>query len=648
LLRFCAALLALSGGSSVAAANAPSSGAGTDLAPLQTGLDYHSFANVEQFRVTHLELDLRVDFTNKVLFGAVTLEIKRLDPSATELVLDTRELDVRSVEEKAIDVLGATAKSQTTWVSRPFHLDRADPILGSPLVIELSPSKKPTELIKIEYLTAPSSAAVQWLTPKQTSGGHRPFLYTSSEPIGARGWIPLQDTPQMRFTYTAHIHTSDDFLAVMSAKNDPKAKRNGEYSFDMPDAVPSYLIALAVGDLHFKETGRRSGIYAEKAVLAAAAKEFDDTEAMIRSAERSFGAYAWDRYDVVVLPPSFPLGGVANPRLSFISPAIIAGDKSLVSVVADALAHSWSGNLVSNATWRDAWLNEGFSAYLESRVMMDVYGERLDAMQRVLGLESLRAELAKLEPRDQALAIDLRGRDPAVALGTVASEKGRLFLGFLDAKFGRERFDAFLRGYFDHFAFKSLTTEQFLAYLDEKLLQRFPGIVTRDEAMEWVHKPGIPAEAVLPQSDAFQPVDAVRRSWLDGESPAKKLKTHDWLTPQWLYFLDDMPALSKEQLAQLDQAFDLTHTPNSEVAERWFLIVIRNAYQPSMPRLEQYLETNGLGRLITPLYAELMKTPAGAAMAKRIYARARAGYHPRTIAALEPIVNPRAEMQEDE
>src|SRR5208283_103658 len=208
LLRVSAAGLLLGCSSGAAATGASEA----ELSPLQPGLDYHSFANIEQFRVTHLDLNLRVDFHNKVLFGAVGLEIKRLDPRATELVLDTRDLDIRDVEERPTDVLGATAKSQTAWVSRPFHFDKADPILGSPLVIELAPSKKTTELIKIEYVTAPAAPALQWLAAKQTIGGHRPFMYTLSEPIGARSWIPLQDTPQVRASYAAHIHTTSDFF----------------------------------------------------------------------------------------------------------------------------------------------------------------------------------------------------------------------------------------------------------------------------------------------------------------------------------------------------------------------------------------------------------------------------------------------------
>src|SRR3984957_93238 len=306
-------------------------------------------------------------------------------------------------------------------------------------------------------------------------------MYTQSEPIGTRTWIPLQDTPQVRVTYKAQIHTAPDLLAVMSAENDPKAKRNGEYSFVMPQAIPSYLIALAVGDLAFKETGPRTGVYAEKSVVKAAAKEFADTESMIQAGEKLFGPYRWTRYDILVMPPSFPVGGQENPRLSFITPTVIAGDKSLVSVIAHELGHSWSGNLVTNATWRDLWLNEGFTDYLQSRIMTAVYGERRDAMERVLGLRSLQDDLAKLKPADQVLAIDLRNRNPGEVFSDVPYEKGRLFLTFLDAKFGRERFDGFLRGYFDHFAFKSITTEQFNEYLTANLLERFPGIVTHEQ-----------------------------------------------------------------------------------------------------------------------------------------------------------------------
>ena len=444
--RWCAAglALAMSGGLAVSAQR-------VDLGSIDPNFDYHTYANVDQFRVTHLDLDLRVDIKSQDITGRASLDLKRLDPQATHLVLDTKDLMILDVTQKATDVLGATAKNQTIWVSRPFHLEKPDPILGSALVIDLPPSKRGTEAIRIDYETLPAAAALQWLTPKQTAR-HKAFLYTNSEPIGARSWIPLQDTPQVRATYKAKVHTDWDMRAVMSAENDPKAKRNGDYTFVMPEAVPSYLIALAVGDLEFRETGPRTGVYAEKSMIKEAAKEFADTELMIQANEKMFGPYRWSRYDVLVMPPSFPEGGMENPRLSFITPTVVVGDKSLVSVIAHELAHSWAGNLVGNATWRDLWLNEGFTDYMEGRIMSAVYGEQRSSMEAVLGLKSLRSDLAKLKPADQILAIDLRDRDPDDVFSEIPYEKGRLFLNYLDAKFGRERFDAFLRGYFEHFS----------------------------------------------------------------------------------------------------------------------------------------------------------------------------------------------------
>jgi leukotriene-A4 hydrolase len=377
-------------------------------------------------------------------------------------------------------------------------------------------------------------------------------------------------------------------------------------------------------------------------VVTASSKEFADTESMIQAGEKLFGPYRWTRYDILVMPPSFPVGGQENPRLSFITPTVIAGDKSLVSVIAHELGHSWSGNLVTNATWRDLWLNEGFTDYLQSRIMTAVYGEQLTSMEEVLGLKSLRGDLARLKPQDQVLAIDLRDRDPELVFSDVPYEKGRLFLNYLDAKFGRERFDAFLRSYFDHFAFKSITTEQFNEYLTENLLDRFPGIVTHEQVLAWEHAPGIPKDAILPASNAFQPVDDARTAWLAGKVEPKKFGL-DWVTQQWLYFLDNMPAaLSAKQLADLDKAYGLTRSQNAEIEHSWLELVIRNNYQPGFARLEEYLKTIGRRKLIAPLYTELMKTPSGTEFAKRVYAKALPGYHPDTATAIDAIVNPAA------
>jgi leukotriene-A4 hydrolase len=604
--------------------------------------DYHSFANVDQFRVTHMEADLRVwiinGSTSKTLDGFVALELKRLDPNATELVLDTKGLMISDVSQKATDMMGATSKSQTAWVSRPFHMGKSDPILGSALVIELPASRKSTELIKIDYETTEDASGLVWLDKKNVIGLSKPVLYTRSEGVGARSWIPLQDTPQVRMTYSVRLHAPPELKAVMSGESDLSIKGRGEYLFTMSKPTPAWSIALAVGDFKYKETGPRSGVYADKSMIDAAAKSFAGTEAMLQAEEKMFGSYRWTRFDVVVLPPNYPTRGAAVPRLAFVSPTVVAEDDSSTAALASAIAHSWAGELVSNATWRDLWLNEGIAAYMESRTITAVYGAEHAAIEEASDLKALRAELATLKPADQVLAVDLRGRDPLQGYTDVPCEKGRLFMDFLDAKFGREHFDAFLRGYFDRFAFRSISTDQFLGYLHEALLDRYPGVVTSPEVDQWVNGPGIPAYAVLPPGDIFRPVDEARAAFLAGKLQPKQFGA-DWLSQQWVYFFDNMPGpMSAPQLAALDKAREFSKNRDGEMARGWLSQVIAADYKPGYPRLEEFLGSVGEVKLITPLYVQLMKTDSGTTLAKRVYKRARPAFQQLTVAALDPIV----------
>jgi len=641
---------AIAGAVHAGAPHAAAAGDKIDEGSIDPANDYHSYANVDQFRVTRMEMDLRVWIVSgssaKTLDGLVALEIKRLDPRATELVLDTKGLMISEVSEKATDVLGAISKNETTWVSRPFHMGKSDPILGSPLVIELPRSSKSTELIKIDYETTDDSTGLMWIDPKRNPGHNKPFLYTRSAALSARTWIPMQDTPQVRVTYSLRLHTPQNMQAVVSGERDPKVKARGEYLFDMAKPVPADSIALAVGEWKYVETGPRSGVYAEKSIIKAAAKAFADTESMLQADEKMFGAYRWSRFDILVMPPGFPTAGAANPRIAFISPTAVADDKSSPETLAREMAHAWSGNLVSNATWRDLWLTEGVAAYMESRTMTAMYGAERASVEEVAGLESLRAEMTTLKPADQLLAVDLRGRDPLQGFSEVPYEKGRLFLNFLDAKFGREHFDAFLRGYFDHFAFKSVSTEQFLQYLRENLLDRFPGIVTLAEVDQWVNGPGIPAYAVLPVTNMLQSVDQARAAFTSGKLQPKQFGA-DWLAEQWIYFFDNLTGpLSSAQLAALDQAHAFSASTDGELQSSWFNQVIASDYRMAYPHVEQFLTLVGRTKLIQPLFVQLMKTDSGSTLARKIYAKARPAYHPETVAVIDAIVDLPAETSE--
>ncbi|MEC7823910.1 MAG: M1 family metallopeptidase [Pseudomonadota bacterium] len=591
-------------------------------AEIKSGVDYHSLSNPGEMKVTHLDLDLTADFDAKRLKGSVTLTFDKLAADASELVLDTRDLDIQSVSANG--------------ESLAFTLDEADPELGAALRIQVPEG---INQVTVSYQTSPQASGVQWLTPAQTAGKQHPFLFTQAQAVHARSFIPLQDSPQVRVTYTAKIKTPEELLAVMSASNDPDTPRDGEYDFTMPQPIPSYLIALAIGDLQFKAMGERTGVYAEPALLDAAAEEFEDTESMLEVTEQTYGAYSWDRYDLLILPPSFPFGGMENPRLSFITPTVIAGDKSLVSLIAHELAHSWSGNTVTNATWRDLWLNEGFTTYLTYRIMEMVYGHDRYRKEAVLGYQDLTDDVAALPENDEILAIDLRGRNPDDVFSNIPYEKGALFLRELEQKVGRAEFDKFLVDYFQHFAFKSITTDEFVAYLDKTLLADHADKLDKARIQEWIFTPGIPAGAPVPTSDAFELIDQARSNFLAGEVPASSINTQSWTVHEWLYFLNNMPeALTDAQLAALDEAFNLTQSSNNEIAHSWLMIAVNNNYEPAYERLYSYLVSIGRNKLVKPLYQALSKTEEGKAFAKKAFEEAKPGYHPLTVKANEGFV----------
>ncbi len=587
--------------------------------------DEHSFANPEQVRVQHVDLNLTVDFERHQLIGDVVLKLKRLRPDVQELVLDTRDLIIAAVQ----------AGDGDGWSNATYHLGSSDPVLGAPLRITLPAG---VDKVRINYASRPQSTGLQWLQPRQTAGGEFPYMYSQAQPIHARSFIPLQDSPAVRVTYAATIFTPPQLRAVMSAGNNAGAPLSGVFQFKMPQPIPAYLIALAVGDLHFKAMGKRTGVYAEPSVLQAAAAEFEDTESMLEKVESMYGDYRWQRYDLLILPPSFPWGGMENPRLSFITPTVIAGDKSLVGLIAHELAHSWSGNTVTNATWDDIWLNEGFTTYLTYRIMEAQYGVERADMERLLGYQSLQRNLADLPAPDQRLVPNLRGRDPDDGFSEVPYEKGALLVTEMEQAVGRPVFDEFLRQYFDLYAFRSITTEEFLDFLAATLVAEFPDRISLQRVKLWLANPGLPEGAPVPQSAAFERVDTVRASWLQGEVAAAELATGEWTVSQWLHFLNGMPRqLQQSQMSELDAAFALTASTNSEIAHSWFLLAIHSGYEPAYAPLRQYLQTIGRRKLIVPLYRALLESPAGRRMAGQIYTQAKPGYQTVTVRSIDAL-----------
>jgi len=586
--------------------------------------DPSSFANYAAVSVTHLDLDLTVAFPRKTLSGVATLTIEN-KTGTDRLVLDTRGLTIHSI----------TLGNQGTEAA--YTLGEAVPVFGRMLTVYLTPE---TKRVSIQYTTSPDAPGLQWVTPAQTAGGKEPYLYSQSQFILARSWVPCQDTPAVRMTYTATIRTQPRYLALMSARNPQQKNSSGIYHFEMPRPIPSYLLALAVGNIAFEPIDQRTGIYAEPEVVKQAAWEFANAGKMVAAAEQLYGPYLWGRYDMLVLPPSFPFGGMENPRLTFVTPTILAGDRSLVSLIAHELAHSWSGNLVTNATWNDFWLNEGFTTYFERRITEALRGRQYAEMLSKLTYQELMAEVKKIGPdnRDTALKLDLGGRDPEEVYSDIPYDKGYFFLRMLEEHFGRETWDHFLREYFRKFQFTSVTTEQFEEYLTRNLLHNDQQLKDRLHVHEWLYEPGLPENLPQVESSELARVDAAIRSFLDS-GEASKIDTTGWTTHHYLYFLRQLPdTLSRDQARSLDQTFRFTESGNAPILSAWLTLAIASGYTNAYPRLRDFLSTVGRIYLIEPLYEQLAKSPEGLDMATNIYKQVRPRYHSMTRNAIERVL----------
>ncbi len=584
--------------------------------------DDHTLSNADSVLPQHLELDIKVDMDRKQIGGKATWSIEN-KRSAKQLVLDTYDLTIEGV---TVDGKAVT-----------FTLDKPIEFLGSALHIPIEAGSKQ---VQVSYKTGKNARALQWLDPQQTHDKKYPFLFTQSESIYARSWIPCPDGPGIRFTYDAHVKVPAGLMAVMSALNSEEKNDSGVYSFSMNIPIPAYLMALAVGDIAFKPIDDRTGVYAEPGMIEKVQYEFADIGRMVNTAEQLYGPYRWGRYDVIVLPPGFPIGGMENPRLTFCTPTVIAGDRSLVSLIAHELAHSWSGNLVTNATWNDFWLNEGFTDYFERRIMEQMQGKGYADMLWELGYQDLVAEVKHIgnKTKDTWLKLDLKGRDPDDGLTDIPYEKGSHFLRLIENNVGRDRMDRFLSKYFDEHAFKTMTTEEFLNYMDTTLLKDDPETRKALDIKAWVYGPGIPANCPRADHERFDRVDSERIKFLN-DVPAAQLATTDWTTHEWLHFLRNLPpALSALQMKKLDDAFMFRNTGNCEIADLWFIMSVRAGYTASYGPMEQFLSSVGRRKFLEPLYEEMMKTPGGTAMAKRLYEKYRKNYHPLAQESLDRII----------
>jgi leukotriene-A4 hydrolase len=590
--------------------------------PSATNVDAHSYANISKINTVHLSLELDVNFKNKSIYGVARHQMHNTG-------VDTAIFDI-----KGLDIQKVTLGKKGSEINTDFVIGKEDSILGAPLSVKILDT---TKLINIYYKTTEFSDAIDWLDPNMTQGKKHPFLYTQGQAILTRTWIPTQDTPSNRITYSADVTVPKELLPLMSAENPIAKNDSGSYHFEMKQAIPVYLIALTVGNLEYRKLGKDCGVYAEPELIRQAAWEFNDLRKMIVAAESIYGKYQWGQYDVVMLPYSFPFGGMENPRLTFANPTLIAGDRSLVSVIAHELAHSWSGNLVTNASWDDFWLNEGFTVYFEQRIMEKLYGKDVSDMLAIIEFQELEAEIAEMNkgdhPNDSFLKIDLAGRNPDDGMTTIPYVKGAFFLKTLEELVGREKFDVFMKSYFKKFQFKTVNTEEFIAFLDAQLLKPYK---LKFNTNEWIYERGIPKNCVRIESERLNAAEKMAKDLVDGKdifSVRKKkkkfkLKREDLTTQEWIAFIRALPRdLPNEKMELVDKKLRFKTWSNSEVATEWFVLGIESNYKAIQVPLDRFLNKVGRRKYLLPLYKSLAKNPEDLLWAQEVYLRARPNYH---------------------
>lgn len=596
-------------------------------------LDPHSFCDDSHAKIENIELELYLDFDQKILRGLVRLIWS--GEGHSYLDLDTRDLEIDRITDLEGEELA-------------FSLDHSDPIKGQRLRIQCQEDARPRCGVVIYYQTSPTANALQWLDAIQTSGQNHPFVFTQCQPIHARSIFPCQDSPKNRISYRAELNIPRELACVMAAKKKSRTE-DGERaveSFEMKQAIPTYLFAFAVGNIVHREIGPRSRVFAEPSVVEAAAYEFAEVESMISTAESLFGPYDWERFDLLVMPSSFPYGGMENPRLTFLTPTVIVGDRSLVNIIAHELAHSWTGNLVTNASMNDFWLNEGFTTYAERRILEALEGKERADLHVAVGWQGLQSDLASFGPQSDfsRLKNDLLNVDPDKVFSRIPYEKGFLFIRRIEEIIGRNSMDAFLRNYMQAFRFQSITTEQFIEFLREQC----PKLVDKIDLSEWIFGRDLPKDAPRPKSTRLQTIVQAAQGFYENARTGKERdevnqtehSEMEWTPQEWQVFLGHLATQSSPKLcAKLDERFSLLGISNLEIRVSFLIMAINCGYEPAFEVAAECLKNVGRMKYLRPLYSALhQQNPKSRKLAKDVFETARNTYHPVASALVEGIL----------
>ena len=582
-------------------------------------LDPHSFADLDQGRIKHIDFQIRVDFKKHSLQLQAFYTFDQ--PIEGSFFMDTFDLNISKVHSDGRPI--------------EWEIDKCDPLLGERLHLK---ELNGISSFSIELTTSPEASALQWLEPHQTSGGKHPFLYSQCQAIHARSIFPCQDTPSVRFTYSADVRVAPPLKAIMAAAQIGSQEQGdmNHFGFSMPQPIPSYLFALAVGDLAFRDLGPRCGIFSEPELIEAAAWEFAENEAKMTEAEKLFGPYVWERYDILVLPPSFPYGGMENPRLTFLSPIYLLGDRSETMIVTHELGHAWTGNLVTNATWEDFWLNEGWTTFAHTRITEALEGRDYAQFRTAL------AQIRMLEDMDRfgmrspltCLWFPMQGLHPDEIFSSIPYHKGNAFLMHLEDTVGRETFDQFIKKYIDTFRFRSITTAAFVEFLKREL----PEAADKVDFQKWLYRPGFPQDAPALKSRIYDEVAEKAGAFTKGQRLQRE-EIKDWKPDQMQLFLKLLPErIPVEDCSYLEQLFGFHEKTAAATLSAFYTLAIRSGYQNALPGIEHFVATIGRHFLVSPVIRAMTQSDWARNKARPIFERYRSRHHPITVKYLDKLL----------
>jgi leukotriene-A4 hydrolase len=561
-------------------------------------MDANSTSNYHQIRLQSYHFNWKPDFYKLIMTGDVTMtcsvikQTKSIDLDIRDLIIDRCLLDNKECEHHITNITK----------------------LGSTLQIVLRNGDVGSEFsVQIFYRTTPNGEALQWLNPEQTVGKKHHYLFSQCQAIHARSLFPCFDTPGTKATYRACVTVPKPLVAVMSAISTGHTIEEETiiYTFAQKVPIPSYLVAIAVGDLEKRSIGPRSHVWSEPCMLDKAEYEFSETEDFIKAAESFLPAYGWGTYDLLLLPGSFPYGGMENANLTFVTPTLLAGDRSLADVVAHEISHSWAGNLVSNASWEHFWLNEGFTVYIERRILARMISEEYAQFHALMGLKNLEEDISHYVNNHfeyTALVPDLKGVDPDDSFSKVPYEKGFNFLYYLTGLVGGyEFFEKFLFAYFTEFRFKSLTSDDFKQFF----LKYFHDCKRLNEIdwELWFKKPGMPLKNEFDTTIATKSVKLAKLWLIDGGKDKSTDDISGWSTLQILYFLEqlgDVDKLDHKVLEVLDSIYHLSKR-NAEITFKYQMIALKSSYESIIPHVIEFVESQGRMKFVRPLYRSLGK-----------------------------------------